>query len=171
MKNKLISKESKNKFTFTAPLATLEGSYVESGIFLPAELIVQLPAKRLRANGTVNDIPFSLAIQYRKSGHRFFMINKNLVKTAGLKVGKVAHVNFTLVDVDELVLAEELEAVLEQDERANKVWNTFTRGLQRSLAHYVSSAKSVDSRIKRAIEMMEKAKAGTLTTQQRNKRN
>ncbi len=167
MKSKLIDKKPKSNFEFTAPLAPLEGSYVESGIFLPAELIEQLPAKRLRATGTVNDIPFSLAIQYRKSGLRFFMINKSLVKTAGLKFGKMARVNFALVDADELVLAEELQAVIDQDEKANEVWNTFTRGLQRSLAHYVNSAKSVDVRIKRAIEMMEKAKAGTLTAQQR----
>ena len=170
MKSKSIPKKSKNSFAFSAPLAPLEGSYVESGIFLPAELIEQLPAMRLRANGTVNYIPFSLAIQYRKSGHRFFMINKNLVKSAGLKIGKMAQVTFALVDADELVLAEELQAVLDQDEQANEVWNTFTRGLQRSLAHYVNSAKGVDIRIKRAIEMMDKAKAGTLTTQQRKKK-
>jgi hypothetical protein len=37
--------------------------------------------------------------------------------------------------------------------------------LQRGLAHYVNAVKNVDSRIKRALEIMEKAKYGQLHAQ------
>jgi hypothetical protein len=39
-------------------------------------------------------------------------------------------------------------------------WNKMTPGLQRSLAHYVFSVKNVDSRIKRALFLINKVKQG-----------
>jgi hypothetical protein len=170
MKNSPSLKKSKNTFTFLAPLATIEGNYVEHGIFLPSELVAQLPAKRLRVKGTINGVAFALAIQYRKSGDRFFMINKKLVKEASLKLGSKAQVNFRLVDPDLVEVPEELEAVLEQDELASSVWATFPNGLRRSLIHYVTSAKSIDVRIKRSLELMEKAKLGLLYIQHSKKK-
>jgi uncharacterized protein YdeI (YjbR/CyaY-like superfamily) len=98
------------------------------------------------------------------------MINKKLVKEASLKLGSKAQVNFRLVDPDLVEVPEELEAVLEQDELASSVWATFTNGLRRSLIHYVTSAKSIDVRIKRSLELMEKAKLGLLYIQHRKKK-
>ena len=167
MKGKATTKKHKNNFSFTAPLAPIEGNYVEHGIFLPADLIEKLPKKLLRAKGTINDFPFALAIQYRKNGMRFIMTSKALVKAANLRVGLLASVTFTLVDADVIEMPEELEAVLAQDEHAKEIWDTFTLGRKRGLAYYVNSAKSIDSRIKRALEIVEKAKAGVLTAQQR----
>lgn len=165
MKNSLSSKKPKRTFTFSAPLVTIEGNYVEHAIFLPSELVAQLPAKRLRVKGNINGVVFALAIQYRKNGDRFFMINKRLVKEAFLKLGSKAEVKFTLVDLDLVEVPEELAVVLEQDDQANKVWCTFPNGLRRSLIHYVTSAKSIDVRIKRSLELMEKAKLGLLHIQ------
>jgi hypothetical protein len=169
MKNSPPLKKHENTFTFSAPLATIEGNYVEHGIFLPSELVAQLPAKRLRVKGTINEIAFALAIQYRKSGDRFFMINKKLVKEASLNLGAKAQVNFRLVDSDLVEVPAELEAVLEQDELASSVWAKFPNGLKRSLIHYVTSSKSMDVRIKRSLELMEKAKLGLLYIQKGKK--
>jgi uncharacterized protein YdeI (YjbR/CyaY-like superfamily) len=74
---------------------------------------------------------------------------------------------FKLVDPDTLDIPEELEAVLEQDEAARNVWEKFTTGFQRSLIHYITSVKNVDSRIKRTIEILERAKAGLLHGQKK----
>jgi len=71
-------------------------------------------------------------------------------------------VKFKIVDPDKINIPEELEAVLEQDEDARKAWDKLTRGYQRGLIHYVTSVKNVDSRIKRAIDLMERAKTGQL---------
>jgi hypothetical protein len=168
MKSKAIQKRQKDNFSFTAPLAPIEGNYVEHGIFLPTELIEKLPQKLVRAKGTINNIPFALAIQYRKNGLRFIMTSKALVKSARLKLGLLASVTFTLVDSDIIEMPEELEAVLEQDEPAKKIWETFTLGRKRGLAYYVNAAKSTDSRIKRALEIVEKAKQGTLYMQKKD---
>jgi hypothetical protein len=161
----MATKRLKSAFTFLGTLLEIEGNYIAHGIYLPHELISQLPAKRLRAKGTINGVPFALAVQYRKSGERFFMISKKLVKDAQLKLGARAEVKFTLVNPDIVDVPEELEAVLEQDAEAKKVWLTFTKGLQRSLIHYVTSAKNVDVRIKRSLELIDKAKNRTLLTQ------
>ena len=62
-------------------------------------------------------------------------------------------------------LPEELIEVLAQDEEGNKIWQTFKPGMQRSLAYYVNSVKNTDSRIKRALELLHKAKTNTLFSQ------
>ena len=169
MKNKSATKPIPETFTFLASLATIEGNYVEHGIYLPEEIITKLPTKRLRAKGTINGIAFALAVQYRKNGDRFFMINKKLVKDARLSASTKATVCFALVDPDLVDIPEELEAVIEQDHQAKKVWATFTNGIKRSLIHYITSAKNIDVRIKRSLELMDKAKRGVLLTQKTKK--
>jgi uncharacterized protein YdeI (YjbR/CyaY-like superfamily) len=113
----------------------------------------------------MNGTPFSLAIQYRKQEASFFVVGAPLRKAAHLKPGDAVEVKFTLIDPDKVELPEELEAVLAQDEAGMKVWSTFTDGTQRSLAYYVNSAKNIDVRIKRALELINKAKAGKLSVQ------
>jgi len=160
-----IDRNNGSAFLFNAPLTTIEGNYVKHGIFLPREITKLLPAKRLRVKGTINEEPFALAIQYRKNGDRFFMISKKLVKSSKLVNGVLAKVKFKLVDPDLVELPDELEAVIEQDEEAKEVWASFTNGLKRSLIHYITSAKNIDIRIKRSLELMDKAKRGILLTQ------
>lgn len=120
----------------------------------------ELPPGRHRTKGTMNEAPFSLAIQYRKNGPSFFMVSASLRRAAKIKVGDLVNVSFTIVDPDKVELPEELEAVLEQDPEGATVWESFTPGVQRSLAHYVFSVKNVESRIKRALFLVDKAKQG-----------
>jgi uncharacterized protein YdeI (YjbR/CyaY-like superfamily) len=70
-----------------------------------------------------------------------------------------------LTDPNKLVIPEELEAVLAQDAEATEIWNTFTQGYQRSLVYYITSVKNIDSRIKRAFEIVEKSKMRALSGQ------
>jgi uncharacterized protein YdeI (YjbR/CyaY-like superfamily) len=83
-----------------------------------------------------------------------------------VKEGDRVTVVFHLTDPNKLVIPEEMEAVLEQDDEARKIWDTFTLGYQRSLVYYITSVKNSDSRIKRALEIAEKAKARALSGQQ-----
>jgi hypothetical protein len=159
---------SKSSYSFKTSLAKIKGSLIPVVIFLPDEIVEALPTGRLRAKGTMNGIPFSLAPQYKKDGRRFFSVNASLRRSAGIKEGDQVNVTFKLVDPGVVELPEELEAVLAQDDEAMAVWNNFTKGLQRSLVHYVTSVKNVDSRIKRSLQMMEKAKLGLLSAQQRD---
>jgi hypothetical protein len=167
------SVKSKNRhFTFTARLQeTMYGNFTYAAAFLPKKIVDALPAARQRTSGTINDIPFLLAIQYRKDGRSFFLFSRSLCKKAGVGVGSPVTISFELVDSDWLELPEELEAVLAQDDEARKIWDSFTRGRQRSLTIYVTSVKGVDSRIKRSLELANKVKWGQLHVQiNQNKR-
>ena len=61
-------------------------------------------------------------------------------------------------------LGEELTEVLAQEPEAAARFYAMTPGRQRSLAHYVLSAKRVDTRIKRALELAYKIKTNTLNS-------
>ncbi len=124
-----------------------------------------LPTGRQRTKGTLNDAPFSLAIQHRKDGRSLLLFSRSLCKAAGVTIGSTVGVSFELVDPDFLELPEELEAVLAQDDDARKVWDGFTRGRQRSLTIYITSVKNVDSRIKRSLELANKMKFGRFQVQ------
>lgn len=152
-------------FKFSAPIEKLDekGSY--TAVFLPEVLISKLPKGRLRVKGFINSTPFSLAIQYRKNGFRFFLISGALRREAKVKLAETVNVRFILVDNDMVEIPEELSIVLEQDIEANELWNSFSSAWKRGFSHYVNSVKNTDSRIKRAIQIMEKAKRGKLYAQ------
>ncbi|MCB0492381.1 MAG: DUF1905 domain-containing protein [Cyclobacteriaceae bacterium] len=146
-------------YRFETRLITVHGSFTHTILVVPDEIIDSLPLKgRVRTKGTINKTPFALAIQHKKDGSRFFMVSAQLRRTAKIGSGDLVSVIFWLVDPDVVDVPEELRAVLDQDVEGLKLWNTFTPGVQRGLAHYVNSVKNVDSRIKRAIEIVEKAK-------------
>ncbi len=52
--------------------------------------------------------------------------------------------------------------VLEQDPAARERWDTFPVGRQRSLLHFITSAKQEATQIKRAWELAEKIRTHTL---------
>jgi uncharacterized protein YdeI (YjbR/CyaY-like superfamily) len=159
----------KQRYHFEARLSEIDALFIKTVIFVPEEVIRQLPTGRLRVKGTMNGSPFALAIQHMKDGSRYFSVSAPLRKAAGIKAGDKARIDFKLVDPDLLEIPEELEAVLAQDDQARIAWEKLTTGYQRSLIHYVTSVKNVDSRINRAIELLEKAKAGLLHGQKKKK--
>lgn len=148
------------KYKFTAPLSEITELLVHTVIYLPDNVMKKLPQHRVRVKGKMNSSPFSLAVQYRKSGKSFFMVSAPLRRAAKIKPGDKVVVEFSLVDPDRVELPEELEAVLAQDDEGLREWKKITPGLQRSLAHYVFSVKNVDSRIKRALFLINKVKQG-----------
>lgn len=157
----------KQKHHFTTVLSPIDGVFLKTAIFLPEEIIDSLPSGRVRVEGTCNDAPFALAVQHLKTGERYFAVSAALRRAARIKVGDRVDVVFRLVDPDKLDVPEELQAVLDQDEEAQEVWLTFTRGYQRGLIHYITSVKSSDARIRRALDLLERAKAKKLYGQQK----
>ncbi len=151
-------------YTFTGTLSNISSSISYKGIFIPPEVLSKLPIVkgRIRVKGTINGHPFNLAIQSAKEAGKYFMISGPLRKACKLEVGpQPIAVSFSLVDSDELEIPEELLSVLEQDEVAGKIFYAYTKGYQRSLVHYITTVKNIDSRIKRALELAEKIKIRT----------
>jgi translation initiation factor IF-1 len=155
-------------FQFRTVLSEVEANLIKTGIFLPPGVIRELPKGRVRVEGTMNGAPFALAVLHMKDGSRFFSVSASLRKAAKVKPGDRVDVRFKVVDPDKIDIPEELDAVLAQDEQAMKAWNGLTTGYRRSLIHYVTSVKNVDSRIKRSIDLMERAKAGLLHGQKKS---
>ncbi len=157
----------KTTFRFSAPLSPIKAVFLNSAIFLPEKVIAQLPEGRVRVKGTFNGAPFALAVQHLKDGSRYFSVSAHLRKAAGVEIGDKVDVSFRLVDRDKVDIPQELKAVLVQDQKAMEVWKSLTPGYQRSLILYVTSVKNIDSRIDRALRLMERAKAGLLQGQKR----
>jgi len=160
----------KNKFEFDGKLSSIDGLFMKTAILLPEEIIRKLPAGRVRVKGLCNHAPFALAVLHLKDGTRYFAVSAHLRKAAGIAVGDHVNVRFAIVDPDKLDMPEELEAVLAQDDDALKAWNKLTTGYQRSLIHYITSVKNVDSRIKRSLELLDRAKRGDLHGQKKRDR-
>lgn len=150
------------RFRFSAVLSPVKATFNTTAVYLPDAIIKQLPAGRVRVKGLLNDVPFSLAVRHIKNGPYYFTVGAPLRKAAGIRLGDQAEVRFTVVDPDKIDVPEELRAVLKQDVLANNAWKRLTTGYQRSLIHYVTAVKNVDSRIKRSFKLMEKVKADFL---------
>lgn len=158
----------KQVFSFQTRLSDIDAVLIRTAIFLPVNIVNQLPGGRIRVKGTINGAPFALAVQNLKDGSRYFSVGAPLRKAAKIKVGDVVKVDFRIVDSDTVEIPEELEAVLSQDDEGKQVWEKLTKGYQRSLIHYITSVKNVDSRIKRALDLVARAKAGLLHGQKKS---
>ena len=157
----------KTDFQFETTLSEIDKPLMKTAIFLPDHIIEKLPPGRVRVEGKFNQAPFALAVQHMKDGSRFFSVSASLRKAAAIQIGDKVKVVFRIVDPDKLDMPEELEAVLAQDDEARKAWDKLSRGFQRSLIHYITSVKNVDSRIRRCLDTMARAKMGKLHGQRK----
>ena len=159
-------------FHFYGILENASSNMFVSGIIqVPQHILSQLTKEnRIRVSGRFQqELAFNLAIQNKKSGERYLCLNASSIKSLKLKVGESILVEFSIADPNHLVIPEEFAEVILQDELGRQIFESFTVGYRRSILHYVSSAKSSDTRIKRSIEMIEKAKMGNFEMQKRNK--
>jgi hypothetical protein len=155
-------------YKFTGQLEAIGAVSTHYGIIIPEEILATLPeAKRYRVKGFINKTPFALAINSLRGGFKYFAVGSPLRKACKIRQGEEVEVSFYLVDPNLVELPDELIEVLAQDEEGNNLWQSFTPGLQRSLAYYVQSVKNTDSRIKRSLELIHKAKTRTLFSQKK----
>ena len=160
-----------DKFSFIGSIEEYEGIFRLYAIFLPATILSKLPQKgRYRTKGTMNGIPFNLAVLSAKEKGKYFMISSLFKKQLNANIGEPIPIEFTLASYTDLEIPEELLSALEQDEEANDLFKAFTIGIQRSLVHYVSSAKSIETRIKRSLELLHKIKTKQLSIQKNTKK-
>lgn len=159
--------KTKFDFQFETRLSDIDNPFIKTAIFLPGPIIKMLPPGRVRVEGKFNAAPFALAVQHMKDGSRYFSVSAALRKAAGIQLGDKVKVVFKIVDPDKVDVPEELDAVLAQDDEARAVWEQLPRGYQRSLIHYVTSVKNIDSRIKRSIDILTRAKMGRLHGQKK----
>jgi hypothetical protein len=111
----------------------------------------------------VGQLSWRRALMSNKDGERYVFLGQPILGELGLRLGQSIQVHLSPdPEPDAIDLGEEFEEVLNQDDAAAKRFFSFTPGVQRSLAYYVTSAKRVDTRIKRALELAHKIKTNTL---------
>ena len=126
-------------------------------------------AQSLESNGnkrviaTINGFSFRRGLFGSKDKERHFVLSRDLLRQMNASVGDIVHVDLISdPSPDTIDLGEEFDAVLAQDPEAAKKFNSMTTGRQRGLAHYVTSAKKIETRIKRALEIAHKLRTNTL---------
>ena len=102
------------------------------------------------------------AIQSSKSNPSV-ILGMPWLRDLGISLGDIIEVSIWSDPAsDHVDIGEELKEVLRQDPEASERFYNMTIGQQRSLAYYVTSAKRVDTRIKRALEIAHKLRTRTL---------
>ena len=116
-----------------------------------------------RVLATLNGVEVDRAIQGGKTGEAYIVLGLAILRSIGASLGDVV-VAELVPHPDPLAveLGEELEAALSMDDEASERFFTMTPGRQRGYAYYVTSAKRVETRIKRAIELTHKLRTYTL---------
>ena len=156
-------------YSFAERITRIDGLYMSYILIIPQEIIEKINSKgRVRVEGTMNGAPFALAIQNLKTGEKYFSTSNALRRAAKIQLSVPVEVKFHLVDPNKLDIPEELEAVLDEDQEGKEAFEKLTTGYKRSLIHYITSVKNVDSRVKRALELIERAKIGDLYGQRKD---
>jgi hypothetical protein len=164
---------AKKKFTFTGTVESVSFNLTTTAVFIPHYISIDLPGRTPRIMGLINGAPFSITVQYRKEFGKYFSVSNELLSAAGVKTGDIVHVSFRIIEADTVEIPEELETVLSDDERIRRSWSSYRGKLQRAVAGYLDAARKIDIRMKKALQILQKAKAGTLqqqvTKKKRNK--
>ena len=150
--------------TFTSHVEILEKAMRWHVVFIPDKALLKLGIKgTTRLIGTMNGAAFNLAAMSNGEGQYYLVMGLPLRKAAKVKLGNAVKV---IAERDpqpkQVTVPEELEAALDNDPKALEIFNGFTPGYRRSVVHYVNGAKRIDTRIKRALELCDKMRMGTL---------
>lgn len=151
-------------FRFTSTLVRLESGMGFHILPVPDDAAAAWKkAKVRRLVGTINGRAVKRALQSHADGGSFLIVGRALMKECGVGAKTPAVLQFRPDPApDALDLPEEFLLVLDQDDAARARWETFKPGRQRSLAYYVSSAKTEPTRIKRSLELARKIRTHSL---------
>jgi len=126
-------------------------------------------AERLRAASTrrlivsLNDQVFRRIWQNTKEMGPCLFLSKQMLRNIAGEQGDMVEVEMEIdPDPDHVEICDELQVALQQDDEAARRFYSMTPGRQRSMAHYVNSAKRVETRIKRSLELAYKLRTRTL---------
>lgn len=159
----------KNEFSFVAPLETVKLKHVTTAVYLPHHVIIDLPKGRLRVSGTINGFPFSLAIQYRRDGSRFFTVGSGLRRDAGIVAGDHVNVSFKILSLKNVEVPSPLDSAINQESEVRKIGRKFSKNVKYDFMNYIHDVKNMDVRIRRSIEKIQRGKIAAPQPQQNRK--
>lgn len=150
--------------SFTSTVVRLETGMRYHALPVPDDIAAKFKASGVRRLiAVINGHTCKRALQNHADGGSFLIIGGDLLKTCGLKLRSTTTVALAPDPApDNLDMPEAFALVLDQDDAARARWETFPVGRQRSLLHYIHSAKQEATQIKRAWELAEKIRTHTL---------
>ena len=147
--------------TFTTALANFESNLWGFHIVVQeaqAQPFIEGNDRRVvcMLNGSVE---FQCALMPKGDGHFFINVNKKTRDKLKLHLGSVVEVSLRKDESEfGLPMPEELAEILAQDEAGNGHFRNLTPGKQRTLLYIAGQPKTSDTRLKRAVVLMEHLK-------------
>jgi hypothetical protein len=131
-------------------------------LFLPPDLDASLPkpARPLRIDGEIADLPVAGAWMPAGDGRRYFMVSPRILRAAELHVGQSVEMRFRLDDPNRVDVPDALTAALARSDAARVAFEAMTPGRRRALCHYVAEARTVPTEIRRIADVLAFIAAG-----------
>lgn len=117
----------------------------------------------VRVTGTINGHAIDRALIPMGDGSHYILLNTEMRRTMGLRAGSAVAVVLTENDrPEELELPEELAACFEMEPEAQQLFDAHIPSVRRNVVYWIASAKTPETRAKRAAEMLHRIMTGTL---------
>jgi hypothetical protein len=158
-------KKQPDTFRFSAPLEAWKSKSTFYIISFPHVVEEVFGTKgRVRFTGTINGVPVEQALMPGRSGFHYISIGGTLRRKLKLREGDMVHVELKRDErPDDFVqYPEELIAALELEPQVKEKFDALTPGYKRSLSYWINSAKGIDTRVNRALEIVKRIENGTL---------
>jgi len=111
---------------------------------------------RLKVKGTINGFPFRTSLFGSARGGHVLLVNKQMQKGAGVRVGGMAEVVLE-PDLEERVTTTppELEKLLKRDKALKKWFDDLSYSMRKYMQDEVRAPKSPEARVRRAEQVAE----------------
>ncbi|MEL6356425.1 MAG: YdeI/OmpD-associated family protein [Bacteroidota bacterium] len=157
----------------TTTLRQLDSAVYYQAFYVPATTVAELVEGERRVICCINGgYEWHAALMHDGKGDYFINVSKEVRKATGIEKGD--EVVITLRKDESkygMPLPTELAELCEIDPEAKEVFHQLTRGKQRNLLHVIGKPKNSETRIKKAVQIMEylKSTGGKLDFKELNK--
>jgi len=152
---------TRKSYRFQAPIVEHRGpKSTYCYIHVPDDCVASLPAEKLKGRprllATMNGVVEAPCALIPGGGGTYrIMASKALQRKLGAIPGDVVDVSFVFDSPNQVYVPKELEEVLKAFPEARPFWDELTPGRKRGLSHAVATAKTSDTRRRRAQETIE----------------
>jgi hypothetical protein len=151
--------KSADLFRFTAMLerfARKGGNYFVRFPFDVREIFGT--GKSVRMVGHINTLAVERALIPHGDGTHHILVSTSIRVQLKIRLGDQVNISLKRDErpIDHVELPEELYVALEQDAEAYRRFQLLKHGDRRSMAIWVNSAKGLDTRIKRALDLVKR---------------
>lgn len=144
-------------FTASIERRHMGGELHYTVVFLPREIAERLPLDRwprLRVDASVGGVPVEGTWMPSGDGRRYLMTPRKLLKRLGIGVGDEVEVSFAVADQDAVAVPPALAEALAEHDDLRGIWERWSPGKRRGLAHRIAQARTEPTRRKRVEEVL-----------------